>query len=257
MTELVGRHVNAAAGNARLLDDVSIAVHSGELVAVLGPNGAGKTSLLRALLGLLPTTGGSATIDGVSVRNLSPGARALQAAYLPQNRPLAWPNTVRDIVALGRFAHGAALGRLRAEDAGAVQKALDDCDLNAFADRRADTLSGGELARVHVARAFAAKTPLLLADEPVAALDPLHQQRIAGLLKAYVAGGGGALVVLHELSIASRIADRLVFMQNGRILVEGRAADVMTADVIHEVYGVRGQIICDAHGIDVRIEGPA
>jgi iron complex transport system ATP-binding protein len=257
VAELAGRHLAFATGAARLLDDVSVAVRAGELVAILGPNGAGKTTLLRVLLGMLPAGGGETLLDGAPLAQLSASQRARRVAYLPQNRPLAWPNTVRDIVALGRFAHGAALGRLGVEDSAAVRRALADCDLEGLAGRRADTLSGGELARVHIARALAGGTPLLVADEPVAALDPLHQHRIAALLRHYVAGGGGAMVVLHELSLAARIADRIVFMQGGRVVAEGPVADVMTAATIREVYGVRARVVHDAQGIDVRIDGPA
>ena len=252
MTELSASDVSVSVGRVAILDRVSLAVRSGELVAVLGPNGAGKTTLLRALLGLVAAAG-QVTLDGIPVRRLSAAARARRVAYLPQSRPLAWPSPVRDVVALGRYAWGAAPGRLSPSDASAVDAALEACDLTALAGRATDSLSGGELARVHLARAFAANAELLLADEPVAALDPRHQLRIAGRLRQFVDGGGGALVVLHEVALAARIADRLVFMRDGRIVSDGPASTV-SPELLAEVYRVSAHVATDDRGIDIRIE---
>ncbi len=255
MTELVAENISLRVGDATLLHDASLTLRAGELVAVLGPNGAGKTSLLRAMLGLADLTDGSVRLDGLECARLSAAERARKVSYLPQRRPLAWPNTVRDIVALGRFAHGAALGRLSSEDSAAVEDALTACDLNTLADRNADSLSGGELARVHFARALAARTPLLIADEPVAALDPRHQLRIAALIRKFVDGGGGALVVLHEVELAARFADRLVWMSGGKIVAAGSPRETLSAQIMHDVYGVRARIESDDQGFGVRVEG--
>ncbi len=255
MTELVAQNLSVFAANLSLLGTASLSLRPGELVAILGPNGAGKTTLLRAMLGLLDASGGSSLLDGESTATLSPGERARKISYLPQRRPLAWPNRVIDIVALGRYAHGAALGRLGPMDAAAVDDAIDACDLRLLAHRNADSLSGGELARVHFARALAAKAPLLIADEPVAALDPRHQLRIAELIRSFVDSGGGALVVLHEVALAARIADRLVWMNGGKIIAEGSPRATLTAELIKDIYGVRAHVCFDAHGPDVRIEG--
>jgi iron complex transport system ATP-binding protein len=177
--------------------------------------------------------------------------RARTVAYLPQQRPLAWPNAVRDVVALGRFAYGAAPGRLSREDAEAVDRAVALCDLSAFVSRAADTLSGGELARMHCARAFAAETPLLIADEPVAALDPRHQFRIMDIIRSYVERGGGALVVLHDMSLAARYATRLIWMKDGRIVANGTPAETLTPERLADIYGVQARI----DGVHVEIEG--
>ncbi|MEL7030506.1 MAG: ABC transporter ATP-binding protein, partial [Pseudomonadota bacterium] len=218
MSELIATNLTRKANEAVLVDKVSFRLAPGEYVALLGPNGAGKTSLIRACLGLDPPSSGAATLDGADTAALSPSVRARGLAYLPQIRPLAWPNTVRDIVALGRFAHGAALGRLGGLDAAAVDRAISACELTGLADRRVDTLSGGELARMHFARALAAETPLLMADEPTAALDPRHQFRILDLISDYVRNGGGALVVLHDVRMAARYASRIIWMKQGRIV---------------------------------------
>jgi iron complex transport system ATP-binding protein len=256
MTELVATGLTLARGGRALVRDASLALRQGELVALLGPNGAGKTTLLRMALGLETADAGSAQLDGRDLRTLSARERALALAYLPQARPLAWPMTVRDVVALGRFAHGAALGRLGRDDATAVAMALSACDLEALADRATDTLSGGELARVHCARAFAADAPLLIADEPVAALDPRHQLRVLDLIRRFVDAGGGALVVLHDLALAGRHADRLVWIKDGAIVADGHPLETLTSARIAEVYGVRARVIEEEAGLQVLIDGP-
>ncbi|WP_370233836.1 MULTISPECIES: ABC transporter ATP-binding protein [Henriciella] len=251
MADLIARNLSVEAGKATLVRDASFRLARGELVALLGPNGAGKTSLLRASLGLEKRASGDALLDGTDSEKLSPMQRARRVAYLPQQRPLAWPNTVRDVVALGRFAYGAAPGRLSAEDADAVERAIKLCDLGSFVDRQADTLSGGELARVHCARAFAAGAPLLIADEPVAALDPRHQFRIMDMIRGFVDEGGGALVVLHDIALAARYADRMIWMKDAQIVADGPPAETLSEERMADIYGVRAKI----SGNSVEIEG--
>ena len=248
MTELIADSLTLRVKTAVLVDGASFALRPGELVCLLGPNGAGKTSLIRASLGLEKPTEGRTTLNGADTIRLRPRERARSVAYLPQIRPLAWPNTVFDVVALGRFSHGAALGRLSNADAAAVDHAIAACDLSHLAHRRADTLSGGELARMHCARAFAAKAPLLIADEPTAALDPRHQFRILDLIAEFVAQGGGALVVLHDIQLAARYASRLIWMKQGRIRADGAPADTLTSERLETIYGVRATVD------DLRIE---
>ncbi len=257
MTELCAKNVTVSVGRATLVEAVSFSLRSGEFVALLGPNGAGKTTLLRATLGLGPLSAGSATLDGTTTAGLSSVERARRVGYLPQVRPLAWPNTVRDVVALGRFAYGAALGRLRAKDAEAVERAVAACDLADLAHRRTDTLSGGELARVHCARAFAAETPLLVADEPTAALDLRHQFQVMALLRHFVDAGGGVLVVLHDVGLAVRFADRLLWMKDGAILADGPPEETLTVDRIRTVYGMQARVERQGPAWSVQIEGVA
>lgn len=248
-------------GGRLVVDAANLLLRAGELVALLGSNGVGKTSLIRGALGLLRADGGRALlVDAMGKRDIAamPSTeRARAIAYLPQTRPLAWPARVRDVVALGRFAHGGPLGRLSQADRAATERALAACDLAALAERRCDTLSGGELARVHIARALAAEAPLLIADEPVAALDPLHQHRVMALLRTAADRGGGVLVVLHDLALAARYADRLAWMKGGRILADGPVAQTMTAARIAQVYGVRARVDRGAGRLDVTVEGPA
>ena len=225
-----------------LVDSASAQLNAGELVVLLGPNGAGKTSLIRGALGLIKSASGTAELDGRAVLSMSPTERAQKISYLPQIRPLTWPNRVRDVVALGRFSHGATLGRLSDEDQSAVDEAMSACDMSHLQDRSADTLSGGELARMHCARAFAANAPLLIADEPIAALDPRHQFRILDLIKRYVDQGGGALLVLHDIELAARYASRLIWMKDGHIVADGSVKDTLSADRLAEVYGVSATV---------------
>lgn len=251
MTELRVENINLIAGGAVLVQNASFTLKPGELIGLLGPNGAGKTSLLRAALGLTQVAQGSATLDGVDTFTMSPMDRARHIAYLPQQRPLAWPNRVRDVVALGRFSHGAVLGRLSDQDARAVHDAIVACDITHLENRKTDTLSGGELARVHCARAFASQSKFLVADEPVAALDPRHQFRVMDLIRTFVAGGGGALTVLHDVALAARYADRLIWIKDGSIVADGSPEKTLTPERLEGVYGIRAKV----EGRVVQIEG--
>lgn len=252
MTDLTVKDLTYQVNGATLVEQASFKLVPGELICLLGPNGAGKTSLIRTSLGLEKPSFGQSMLDGESTLTLSPILRARRIAYLPQIRPLAWPNAVRDIVALGRFSHGAVLGRLKGADRDAVDRALSACDLTHLADRSADTLSGGELARMHCARAFAAEAPLLVADEPIAALDPRHQFRILDLIADFVASGGGALVVLHDIQMAARYASRLIWMKGGRILADGPPSETFTEDRLKDVYGIEARV----DGLRIEMTGP-
>lgn len=253
MTELIAKDLSYSVKEMMLVKSANFQLAQGDFIALLGPNGAGKTSLIRASLGLEKPTEGFATLEGQRTDQISPTERAHHIAYLPQIRPLAWPNTVRDIVALGRFSHGATLGRLKGKDADAVERAIIACDLSHLANRSADTLSGGELARMHCARAFAAQAPLLVADEPTAALDPRHQFRILDLIANFVNEGGGALVVLHDIQLAARYASRLIWMKEGAIVADGSPEETLTAERLHDVYGVTAKV----DGLNIRLEGTA
>ena len=251
MTELRAENITVRAGENTLLQDASLTLGAGKLAAILGPNGAGKTTLLRALLGYVKPDEGCALIGGDDAQSLSPINRARRISYLPQTRTMAWPNIVRDVVALGRYSHGASLGRLSKTDAAAVDAAIKACDIAHLSSRRADTLSGGELARVHCARAFAAQAPLLIADEPTAALDPRHQHRVMALMRSFANKDRGVLMVLHDVSLAAQYADRLIWMKDGRIESIGTPKETLTAERLADVYGVKARV----SGVSVQIEG--
>ncbi|MEM9622381.1 MAG: ABC transporter ATP-binding protein [Pseudomonadota bacterium] len=248
-THLRATRISVSTQQQTLLHPSDFTLRTGELVVLLGPNGAGKTTLLRRLLGLhnfqqrnlLHDGQGEVCLNEQNIEALSPAERARLIAYLPQERPMAWPNRVRDVVALGRYAHGVSLGNLSAADAHAVQQALDACQLTSLADRRIDTLSGGETARVHCARVYAADTPLLIADEPTTSLDPLHQHNVLTLLRSYADNGHGVLVVLHDVNLAFRYADRMVWMQQGRIVAD-EPPQAVTEARLKAVYGTSAML---------------
>ncbi len=255
MAEIKLANVCVEAGGARLLHNASTSFRPGELIALVGPNGAGKTTLLKCALALMPPSAGTVTLNGRTIADFSPIERARLVSYLPQSRPLAWPVRVRDVVALGRYAYGASTTKLKGEDAIAVTEAMRDCDLNHLADRRTDTLSGGELARVHCARAFAAKAPLLIADEPVASLDPSHQFQIMALIRAYVDNGDGAVVVLHDIALAARFADRLIWMKDGEILANGAPEETLTVAQMKQIFAVDAVVAKDQNGWSLTVTG--
>lgn len=212
-----------------VLSGIDLAVGAGEVVGLIGPNGAGKTTLLRAALGLLPAQGRS------SLAALPAGERARRAAFLPQDRQIAWPMAVADVVALGRAPHGGGTPADRA----AVQAALERTGLTALHGRDATALSGGEQARVLMARALAQEAPLLLADEPTAGLDPAAQIGAMRLFAAHAAAGGAVLAALHDLGLALRHCTRLVVLQDGRVAADGPAGSVLTEDLLARVFGIR------------------
>jgi iron complex transport system ATP-binding protein len=253
VTKLSLSNIGLSITSKVILESINLELNSGELVVLLGANGAGKSSVLRSALGLVPVSTGQSLIDEHLVTTLSSANRAKKVAYLPQKRPLAWPIKVFDVVSLGRYAYGVNLGRLKNDDLESVESAITSCGLEQLRNRRVDTLSGGEAARVHVARAFAANAALLLADEPTAALDPKHQLDVMQLIRRYVDMGGGALVVGHEASLAARFADRLVWMRDGGIIADGTAKETMTAAMMAEIYGVSAQIGEVAGHINVSI----
>lgn len=253
MTKLSLSNIGLSITSKVILESINLELNSGELVVLLGANGAGKSSVLRSALGLVPVSTGESLIDEQLVTTLSSANRAKKVAYLPQKRPLAWPIKVFDVVSLGRYAFGVNLGRLKNDDLELVESAITNCGLEQLRNRRVDTLSGGEAARVHVARAFAANAALLLADEPTAALDPKHQLDVMQLIRRYVDMGGGALVVGHEASLAARFADRLVWMRDGGIIADGTVKETMTAAMMAEIYGVSAQIGEVAGHINVSI----
>ncbi len=239
MTILTARGLSYHGDSALpMLVDAHLTLRRDEVTMLIGPNGAGKTTLIRLLLGLL--TPDSGTVKWDSDRPL-----AQTAAYLPQSRPLIWPQPVRDVVALGRFAFGGLPSRLSEADAAAVERAMASADVAHLADRAADTLSGGEAARVHLARALAAETPYLIADEPAAALDLRHQHAVMALFRKLATEGRGVLAVVHDLGLAAAYADRLLWMQNGRIIADGTPVETLTPERLAAVFGVAARVEAD------------
>ena len=223
-------------GGTEVLSDVYLNISPGEFIGLVGPNGAGKSTLLRALAGLQPGDVGQCTVNEQNILDLSPIERARKLAYLPQSRPVYWSMIARDIVALGRFAYGSAL-QIDARDAKAVDDALMATGATHLEARPVGELSGGERARIHLARTLAAETPLIIADEPIAALDPAHQLSVMQMLRDKADNGNSVIAALHELPLASRFCTRIVVLDQGRIVGDADAKALPT-DVIECTFGV-------------------
>jgi len=230
--------VRFAYGARPALDDVSFTAREGEFVGLLGPNGAGKSTLIRLVAGLLAPGGGTVRLAGLDPHATPRRQVARVCALVPQEPRLDWPFTVREAVMMGRAAHQGLLALPGKYDVGAVEGALQACDLTHLADRRVDALSGGERRRVFFARALAQEPRVLLLDEPTAFLDLAHQ--VAAMEMARVAARGGLCVVavLHDLNQAAAACDRLVVMGAGRIVAEGPPTEVLTAERVAQVWGV-------------------
>lgn len=229
-------------GGRLAVDGAGLTAGPGEVLGVLGPNGSGKTTLLRAGLGLIRAEAGVALMGGRSVASLAEGERARLAGYLPQERRVGWNLASLDVAALG--APHLPPARARAVAADCLQRV----GLGGFADRGVLEMSGGERARVLLARLLATGAPLLVADEPAAGLDPDAQMLTLDLLKAEAARGAAVVVTLHDLTLAARSCDRLVVMAGGRVAAQGAPAEALAPDVLRSVFGLEGSLIDTAAG---------
>ena len=245
---VAAKKVRLALGDRTVLDAVDLALPTGGITAVVGPNGAGKSTLLRAFAGLATPTSGEITLDGRPLAAYSRLELARALAYLPQERAVHWPLSARAVVALGRLPHR-DVSTIEA-DAAAVDSALAAMDIADLAERPVVELSGGERARVLVARALAQQTPLLLADEPTAGLDPAHALALFKLFTRLAAEGRTVVVALHDLSLAARFADHVILLANGRIAAAGPPADVLTPRHLEPAFGVT-MLCTDIEGIAI------
>ena len=223
---------------APALAEVSFTARAGEFVGLLGPNGAGKSTLVRLVAGLIAPADGTVRLAGLDPFTAPRRTVARTCAVVPQEPRIAWPFTVREAVMMGRAPRQGLLAVSSRFDRGAVEGALQACDLVHLADRRLDALSGGERRRVFFARALAQEPRVLLLDEPTAFLDLAHQ--VAAMRMAQVAARGGLCVVavLHDLNLAAAACDRVVVLSAGRFVAEGAPAAVLTAERVSDVWGV-------------------
>ncbi|MEV6166124.1 heme ABC transporter ATP-binding protein [Streptomyces sp. NPDC052052] len=221
-------------GQRTVLDAIELTACAGEVLALVGPNGAGKSTLLAALAADLPAGDGGVWIDGRPAADWPAPELALRRAVLPQSAALSFPFPVEDVVRMGRAPWA---GTERAdEDEEAVTAAMAATEVTAFAGRPFSALSGGERARVALARVLAQRAPLLLLDEPTAALDLRHQELVLRICRERAAAGDAVVVVLHDLGLAAAYADRAAVLHGGRIAVTGPPAEVFTGELLGEVY---------------------
>ncbi|MEE9347895.1 MAG: ABC transporter ATP-binding protein [Robiginitomaculum sp.] len=241
MSELIIKNLSAGYGERSVLRGVNGAARGGEIIGLLGPNGSGKTTLMKTLLGLHKPSSGEVTLGAKSVHAMAAKVRAKSLAYLAQTRAAPWPMTARNIVALGRAPHQnifGGFGRINPADARAIDAAIDACGAGDLAGRDITTLSGGEQARIFLARALAVGADVLLADEPVAALDPFYQLTIMEVLRAKAKAGGLVITALHDLSLASHYCDRVWVLDGGRLVADGPPEQALTDAVLSGVFNI-------------------
>ncbi|WP_425331297.1 ABC transporter ATP-binding protein [Paracoccus ravus] len=233
MNRLTLSRLSCLQDGAAVLEGIDLTISAGEFVGLVGRNGAGKTSLLRAAQGLVPVSGWS------SLSELPPHERARAVAFMPQDREIAWPMSVENLVALGRIAHPDAAADA---DRRATDRAIAALRLEVLRHRNVLGLSGGERARVLIARALAQETPLLVADEPIAGLDPAAQIEVMRLFAGLARQGRAVLASLHDLGLAMRHCTRLVLLDHGRIVADGAPQAVLTRRHLAQSFGITAQI---------------
>ena len=233
--------LSVAYGGRAVLDDVGLEVRAGEVLALVGPNGAGKSTLLAVLSGDVDPSAGSVTIDGAPLGDWTTIELAMRRAVLLQQVSMSFPFTVLQAVRMGRAPW---VGQDEEDlDDEVVHEAMRATDVLQFADRVYMSLSGGERARAALARVLAQQAPILLLDEPTAALDIRHQEQVLALARQQAARGDAVVVVMHDLGLAAAHADRVVILSHGRVRAAGAPEDVMTEELLGEVYECRIELV--------------
>lgn len=238
---VTARGIGLRVGGSWLLRDADLDLTAGTLLAVVGPNGAGKSTLLSLLAGDRAPTTGTVRVGGLDARRAHPVDLARRRAVLPQRPRLSFPFTVADIVAMGRAPWAAT--DAEAEDEAAVAEALAATGMTEFAGRRYPTLSGGEQARASFARVLAQRTPVLLLDEPTAALDLRHQERLMRTARDRADRGLAVLAVLHDLQLAAAYADEIAVLRDGRLVARGAPEHALTEPLLEDVYRLPVEVL--------------
>lgn len=240
------RGLSCRLGGVQILDGVELDICYGSVLALVGPNGAGKSTLLGALCGDVPATSGEVRLDGQVLGDWEPRMLARRRSMLLQANQVSFPFTVREVVEMGRSPW---IGSSSAEeDETAVEEALRLTDTAGLAERTFPVLSGGEKARVSLARVLAQHTDVVLLDEPTAALDLRHQEDVMTIARDLARRGKAVVVVLHDLSLAASYADDVVILDRGRVVAHGPAADVITPEAIERTYGIAVHVLSDPDG---------
>ena len=238
---LGARHLSKSYGARTVLDDVSLDVRTGEVLALVGPNGAGKSTLLSILTGDTPPDRGEVTVLDRPLAAWSPAELALRRAVLPQSFTVSFPFDVVDVVHMGRAPWAAV--DVDVDDDRVVADALAATEVTALAARKFPSLSGGEKARVMLARVLAQQTQIMLWDEPTAALDIRHQESVLRIARQRAAQGDAIVVVLHDLALAAAYADQVAILSQGQIAAYGPPAEVFTAKLLSDVYSYEVEIV--------------
>lgn len=249
-------NVTVRLGRRNVLDAISLDISAGEFVGLLGPNGAGKSTLLRTIMQELAHAGRIA-IDERPLAELTAAERALQLAYLPQARNIAWPVSVAEVVALGRLPRTRPFASPTPADKAAVADAMAKMDITHLGHRPATELSGGETARVLIARLLAQETPIVIADEPAAGLDPSHQIALVETFADIARSGRTVIASLHELPLAARWCQRIILLSNGKVVADGPPEEVITMENLAATYGIEAMLTSDAQGLIVAPTGLA
>ncbi|MDH5355566.1 MAG: ABC transporter ATP-binding protein [Gammaproteobacteria bacterium] len=251
MSLLKGINLGYQIDDISILKAIDIEVKAGEMVGLIGPNGAGKSTLLRLLTCVEKPGWGEIFYGDNNVDQISVEERAKHIGYLVQGAKAYWPFSVEKTVGLGRIPHQKWWQHSSREDQEKIQRAMEITETLAYRNRIVSTLSGGEQTLVMLARIFATDPQIIFADEPVAALDPYHQLHVMEILRNHSRDDRAAVVVLHDLSLAARFCDRLYIINHGCLYGSGAPDEIMTAENIAEVYGVKARITCDAEGVSV------
>lgn len=236
---LEARNISIGYGEDEILQNVSFNLRGGQTLAVLGANGAGKTTLLRALNGFLPVSNGEILLEGKTLQIYSRRGIAQKMSVVAQENETKFPVTVLEFVLAGRFAHGGVFGWESEHDINTAKNALEMCDLKDYEARLMNRLSGGERQRVVFARALATGASILLLDEPTANLDLSHQALMFRLVRERCkTGAAAAVIVTHDLNLASEFADEILFLKNGKVAAKGAPKEVLNAETLREVFAV-------------------
>ena len=249
-SSLCAEAISVDLGTRTVLRDFTTRIVPGEFVAVVGPNGAGKSTALKALAGLIEPVRGRVLLDGNPLAQIERRDAGRAIAYLPQDRTVHWPLEAARVVALGRLPHRSFASAETQRDRDAVSSAMQRMDVLQFSQRPIVALSGGERARVLVARALAQEARYLIADEPTAGLDPAHTLHLFQEFARLAREGNAVITALHDLSLALRYASRVILLSEGRAVADGPAASVLTRERLAQVFGIE-TIVTTIEGIPV------
>lgn len=247
-SRLAARGVTVGYGARTVIDDLDVAIPPGVITTIIGPNGCGKSTLLRTLSRLLKPAKGTVVLDGDDIVKLKTRDVAKKLGLLPQAPVAPEGLTVSDLVARGRHPHQSWLRQWSSDDAAVVERALAMTGVSDLAGRPVDSLSGGQRQRVWISMTLAQGTDLLLLDEPTTYLDLAHAIDVLDLVDDLHESGCTVVMVLHDLNLATRYSDNLIVMREGAILAQGHPRDVITAELLHEAFGLRAKVIDDPVG---------